>query len=283
MLSTIQKALESKKGFLIGRFGTIELETLLADSKATPEMMALLERNAGVFPSEPWSVKRWCVNTREAFRIADVLATGWYAPLRIEEQLLLQSWGYSGSQISLRDLEPYYKPPEERWTQALAGKKIAVVTSFTESARKQVQKGEGSVWPSAKGSIWPKTTEWIWVQTGYSPCLALGRGGWEGSPECWSEAVDFVVDSVLASGAEVALIGCGGLGMVIGAALKKAGLVCIVMGGAIQVLFGIKGERWANHTVIRNFWNDQWVWPSLEETPGGANQVEGSCYWRMLE
>jgi hypothetical protein len=67
--------------------------------------------------------------------------------------------------------------------------------------------------------------------------------------------------------------------MIIGAALKEAGVVCIVMGGAIQVFFGIKGERWANHDVIRGFWNDQWVWPSVDETPGGAKDVEGSCYW----
>ncbi len=277
MLSSIQEALASKKGLLIGRFGTIELETLLAGKKVTQEMMAVLERNAGVFPSEFWSVQRWCEETREAVRDADLLATGWYAPLRVEEQLLLQSWGWKGTQIALRDLEPYYKKPEERWSRLLAGKKVAVVTSFTETARNQVQKK--NVWASQE-SVWPSATEWIWVQTGYAPCLALGRAGWEGSPECWSEAVDSVVTSVLASGAQVAMIGCGGLGMIIGAALKEAGVVCIVMGGAIQVFFGIKGERWANHEVIRGFWNDQWVWPSVDETPGGAKDVEGSCYWQ---
>jgi hypothetical protein len=67
--------------------------------------------------------------------------------------------------------------------------------------------------------------------------------------------------------------------MIIGAHLKARGIVAIVMGGAIQVFFGIKGGRWANHEIIRGFWNDAWAWPSAEETPGGAVAIEGACYW----
>jgi 2-polyprenyl-6-methoxyphenol hydroxylase-like FAD-dependent oxidoreductase len=81
------------------------------------------------------------------------------------------------------------------------------------------------------------------------------------------------------SGAEICIIGCGGLGMILGAELKRRGLQCIVLGGATQVLFGIKGRRWATHDVISKFWTDAWVWPSLEETPGGAATIEGGCYW----
>jgi hypothetical protein len=67
--------------------------------------------------------------------------------------------------------------------------------------------------------------------------------------------------------------------MVIGRRLKEEGKVCIVMGGAIQVLFGIKGNRWKDHSVISKFWNDAWVYPPLERTPAGAEQIEGGCYW----
>jgi hypothetical protein len=67
--------------------------------------------------------------------------------------------------------------------------------------------------------------------------------------------------------------------MIIGSHLKSAGLICIVMGGAIQVMFGIKGGRWERHPVISTFWNSSWVWPSVEETPIGAGNVEQACYW----
>jgi hypothetical protein len=55
--------------------------------------------------------------------------------------------------------------------------------------------------------------------------------------------------------------------------------VAIVLGGAIQVLFGIKGRRWKTHEVISKFWNDDWIYPKPEETPQGARDIEGGCYW----
>jgi hypothetical protein len=67
--------------------------------------------------------------------------------------------------------------------------------------------------------------------------------------------------------------------MIIGSAAKKLGCKVIVLGGATQVLFGIKGKRWATHNVISAFWNDAWVWPSDSETPKGSAGIEGGCYW----
>ena len=76
------------------------------------------------------------------------------------------------------------------------------------------------------------------------------------------------------------IIGCGALGMILGAYLKKEGIKCIIMGGATQVLFGIKGSRWQEHTVISKFWNSAWVWPADSETPAAANKIEKACYWK---
>ena len=49
--------------------------------------------------------------------------------------------------------------------------------------------------------------------------------------------------------------------------------------GAVQVFFGIKGRRWEKHDFISRLWNENWVYPSEEETPGGAMNVERGCYW----
>jgi hypothetical protein len=92
-----------------------------------------------------------------------------------------------------------------------------------------------------------------------------------------------MVKEVLKSKASIALIGCGALGMVVGVELKKHGVIAIVLGGATQVLFGIKGGRWANHSVIYQMWNDAWVWPKASETPRGASLIEGGCYWNKIE
>jgi hypothetical protein len=284
--SAIQIALEEKKGCLVGRFGTIECETLyclkVQPGAVNEHQRAILERNAGVFPSDPASVRMWAERTRQAFQVADVLATGWHAPMIKIEKELLEAWDCSGAkQVSLRALEPYYVvEKEDRWTRLLAGRGVCVVSSFAESMGKQVQKGEEVVWPGADGSLWPSDVSWSFVRTGYAPVLACGRAGWEDSPESWQQAVLGVVNEVLATDAEIVLIGCGGLGMAIGGLLKQKGKICVVMGGAVQVLFGIKGERWRSHSVIGKFWNEAWAWPSIDETPGVAEDVEGGCYWR---
>jgi hypothetical protein len=276
ILEGIQRALDSDSGFLVGRFGTIEFEACWAP-EITKDIAFVLERNAGVFPSTVESVRKWVSATKEAFQNADILATGWYAPIVKREQFLLKAWNVGASQIVLRGLEPYYSSPEVRWTKALEGK-VCVVSSFTATMASQVAKGEAAIWPPADGSLWQADVEWSWVNTGYAPSMSLGRAAWENDPSSWEDAVAYVIERVMATEARVVLIGCGGLGMIIGGELKRRGKICIVMGGAIQVLFGIKGGRWKNH-VISKFWNEEWVYPSAEETPGGAAAVENSCYW----
>jgi hypothetical protein len=118
--------------------------------------------------------------------------------------------------------------------------------------------------------------------TGFPPAIANGRAEW--NPECasWKEAGASVVQQLLDLDVHVALIGCGAMGPFIADMCRRNGIGAIVMGGAIQVLFGIKGTRWQNHSVISKFWNDAWVWPSEDETPAGAVLIEGACYWGKL-
>ena len=51
------------------------------------------------------------------------------------------------------------------------------------------------------------------------------------------------------------------------------------MGGATQILFGIKGRRWEEIPFFQNLINEYWVRPSIDETPSKANLVEDACYW----
>jgi hypothetical protein len=279
LYSSLKSALELKQPFLVGRFGTIEFEIIYYIENMVDNIpldrRIVLERNAGVFPNSMYSVRCWALSAKNAMCSADVLAVGWFSNAK-EEREILDAWNWNKIKIPLRSLEPYYVDEEIRYTQLFKGRRVCVVTSFTESAKSQVLKGDSKLWPSI-GSMWDGV-DLCWVQTGYAPSLALGRAGWEDCAS-WEEAVDKVVAEVLETKAEVVLIGCGGLGMIIGSHLKSAGLICIVMGGAIQVMFGIKGGRWERHPVISTFWNSSWVWPSVEETPMGAGNVEQACYW----
>jgi hypothetical protein len=264
---------------LIGRNGTIELQVLHGGA-ADPSLRKQLELHAGVFPSTEESVGAWIRAYKAALNVIDTepIVAGWYPPLKAAEESLLKQNCFSESFIPLRSLEPYYVSEMLRWTSLLEGKRVAVVTSFAATVSSQIARRR-QIWGGDAATLLPRTTEWVPIQTGYSPALAQGRAAWPSSIATWQEAITYLTEKVIESGASICIIGCGGLGMILGAELKKKGLQCIVLGGATQVLFGIKGRRWENHSIISKFWTDAWVWPSLDETPGGAASIEGGCYW----
>ena len=279
IIDCIQNALLSDQGALIGRNGTIELSCILQPALTVEDpRLQILDRNAGIFPSRDFnSFLKWKEETTNAILNADVLAAGWYAPLAKEEAERFNQWSITATRVPLRSLEPYYVQYPLQWTSLLKGYTVAVVSSFCRSAQSQVRKSPNTLWNNH--FHFPSENEWVWIQTGHPPSIANGRNEWDSTVFSWETAVESMMQKVIESGARFALIGCGGLGMPLAHKLKERGIICIVMGGAIQVLFGIKGRRWASHDIISSFWNDEWVWPLKEETPLNASHIEGGCYW----
>jgi hypothetical protein len=281
----IGEAIRSNAPFFIGRHGTIELEVfrlwMAGRTDSYPLALAdVIERNAGVFPKTDLSLDTWCEAYATAIGELTGAAVGWYKPLqRVEAECMKRYASGSEFHCPLRSLEPYYVSSDLCWTRELAGKRVTVVSSFADSIRKQIQ-GESfpGIWTGEHAGMLSGPT-WSFVKTGYSPALALGRAGWPSGVKTWQDAVDYVVEEAMKTEPHMAIIGCGGLGMLIGAELKRRGVSSIILGGATQVLFGIKGKRWATHPVISGFWNSAWVWPTETETPKGASAIEGGCYW----
>lgn len=283
MFQAVAKALENNqntnRGTLIGRNGSIELAAVLAPVQINHET---LERHVGIWPRN--KILEWRAAYIESIGVCDVIAAGWYKPLASHEDALLNSINPLVTRIALRDLEPYYKStPNERWTDLLRNRRVTVVSAFAKSMQSQLSK-RGDIWGEDNvESLLPTSATFSFVKCGYTPALALSpeaETNWPAQVNTWKEAVDYVVNEVMKTNSDVVLIGCGGLGMVIGHELKKRGKVVIILGGAVQVLFGIKGNRWAQHDVISGFWNEHWIYPSESETPAGAGLVEGSCYWK---
>jgi len=274
---------QSDQPFLIGRNGTIELEVVskyLFKVPLTELNKNKLELNAGIFPSTPESIESFCIDYIEALQNVDVMAEGWYEPLKKVEKEILDNLNPNRVKVLLRNLEPYYVKPSLRWTQYLNGKRVAIINSFAETCEQQTYMSK-AIWPNNTETLLPQDTTWIPIQTYYSPTLA-GKNINTQWPEYvinYKDAVNDVVERVLESKAHIAIIGCGGMGMIIGSKLKDAGLKCIVMGGATQILFGIRGKRWENHNIISTFFNDAWVVPNPKNIPSNYSLVENGCYW----
>jgi hypothetical protein len=153
------------------------------------------------------------------------------------------------------------------WVESLDGRRVLVLSPFQTSIERQLERID-RVWEN-RG--WKWRAEFRVVRF---PFLID-----EDCPESWTDVWDEMLAIVQETSYDVALLGCGGLGMPLAAAAKSAGRIGIQMGGLLQLLFGIYGRRHLKQDWHSRWINDSWVRPTPGETPKTAWRVEDGCYW----
>jgi hypothetical protein len=153
------------------------------------------------------------------------------------------------------------------WMRALQGKRVLVVGPFPNTIAKQIPR---------LGGVWP---EMPWLAKMDFQLVAFPYLIDEGCPETWWEVYGRIGKIVECGDYDVALFGCGGLGLPLAVLAKRAGRVGIHMGGHMQLVFGIYGRRHLDHHWFREQMNESWVRPEKNEVPASAKRVEGGCYW----
>ncbi|MEY2600670.1 MAG: hypothetical protein RLZZ142_2929 [Verrucomicrobiota bacterium] len=155
----------------------------------------------------------------------------------------------------------------ESWIKALRGKRVLVVSPFSETVRAQYAK-RMLLWPSLPDI--PPEFELVTLSCPLYSHLVPPR-----HPD-WKTALDFLKGEMDSLDYDVLLVGAGAWGLPLAAHAKVRGKVGIHMGGAVQLVFGIKGGRWDSYGI----YNEHWVYPDVKETPQGVEQIEGACYWK---
>ena len=168
----------------------------------------------------------------------------------------------------LSALEPFRQA--DPWSCALAGRRVLVVHPFAFSIESQYRNHGSKLFADER--ILPDFN----LQVLKPPCTHAPQT--EGF-RSWNEALEVLQARVLERSFDVALIGCGAYGLPLAASIKNAGLPAIHLGGALQLLFGIRGRRWDHDPIILSMINHHWVRPAAEETPAMAPSIEGGCYW----
>jgi hypothetical protein len=154
------------------------------------------------------------------------------------------------------------------WSHSLENKKVLVISPFSKSIISQHKIIE-KVFP---GIFYPKFT----LQTITAP---LTSGALEFQKNSWFELLDKIKTEINSCDFEIALISCGSYSYPLARHVQKLGKIGIHCGGALQLYFGIMGNRWNSSSEIIKFQNTSWIRPSKEETPRGANLIEDACYW----
>tara|TARA_Y100001978_G_C23684195_1_gene430850 strand:- start:424 stop:1395 length:972 start_codon:yes stop_codon:yes gene_type:complete len=165
----------------------------------------------------------------------------------------------------LINLEPYFS--SNPWSLALAGKKVLVIHPFSSIIENQFMNRRRSIFKDK--NVLPEFD----LKTLKAP---ITYPGGDTMSQNWFDNLDDLTNNALKSEFEIAIIGCGAYGMPLAARLKKAGKKSIHLGGAVQILFGIKGKRWDDMDIFREMYNENWIYPSSEKI---YKNVEGGCYW----
>ena len=95
----------------------------------------------------------------------------------------------------------------------------------------------------------------------------------------WKETLNDMKSDKSNMDFDVALLGCSFYGLPLVSYIKTLGKSAIYIGGALQLLFGIKGSRWDVHEDISKMYNEHWVRPMASEIPSNYVGLDAGAYW----
>ncbi len=270
----IGNLITSNKPFLVGRYGGSELKLIRSyfakvyKDKINQYNDAIVQLCdlSGFFPKKIEAADKFVEYMLELSKEIDLLGI-WYNEM---EDYVCENYAINADFTLLYNLEPYYGEHIVPWTVSLRGRRVLVVHPFAETIVKQYNY-RNQIWHDK--NILPDFELYVVkaVQT-----LADER---DDRFSTWFDALDYMVGQCNEIDFDVALVGCGAYGLPLAAEIKKMGKGAIHLGGALQVLFGIRGKRWDSDPLVSKFYNEYWVRPSEQEKPKGAERVENNCYW----
>ena len=236
-------------------------------------LMDQMQRWSGFFPPTSEKIAQFCQVVLDDSPLIDVLGCWTYGERKMLPYL------HGAEFVHLRSLEPFWS--RNPWTKALRGKNVLVVHPFDATIKSQYEKRKLLF---AKPDILPDFAGLEVVKAVQS----LGEADSRFSD--WFEALRWMEDEIDRHDYDVCLIGCGAYGLPLAAHVKRRGKQAIHLGGALQLLFGIKGKRWEDPMYGVKAWgipqgsyssliNEYWVRPEETEKPKSSGAVEGGCYW----
>ena len=272
---------------LIGRFGgaeikilscvvdLISLKSILDPFSALYSAITLRRRLiqgrdlSGFYPINYKSIKYFYLAYREAILNSDLI--GCWGAMDTSYEYKAYKFNYSKI-IPFMATSPWVETYQlstnsrQPWSMALEGKKILVISSFSESFNKQMPK-INSVFHRIK---YPSLD----LQFIDAP---MTQGG--NLTTSWKQNLELVKQRMETIEFEVALISAGTYAYPLASHAKKIGKIGINCGGELQLFFGVIGRRWENTDKVNRYYNKNWVRPNIKERPANWQDIENGCFW----
>jgi len=182
---------------------------------------------------------------------------------------------YSLKALHSRVLEPFYSILENNkpWTHKLVDKTILVINPLTDSMKKQL---DNNFQMFKDKKIFLDGQKFIFYK-----CFNTAANN--RTHNDWYETYQVMCNDIKDLDFDIALLGCGGYGLPLCDFIyKKMKKSAIYVGGGLQLLFGVMGNRWENNPMWKKIISEngsKFIKPSGDEIIKNSNMIENSCYW----
>ena len=267
MHEKIKELLLGNKPCAIGKIGSVELMhfyNTFANNKNWPSGVSLAI-NAGINCKTEGEYLFWMDSFKLGLQSLDAILA-WNN--NFAEYEVIRSFCDEDCLITdgFTDIEPF-DHGENGWHYGLADKRVLVISSFKDSIEAQIP-NFSKIWNGAKlGSCEVVRCPQPFQITGEQPSWFIDN-------------YEKLTDQIFSKDFDIVIVGAGGYSLPICAYIKAIGKSAIHLGGATQVLFGIRGSRFD-----RNFADKEWygtehfIRPLESDVPKYKHLVEESCYW----
>ena len=286
--------ISSGKPFMVGKFGESELEILRnhfailrSDKKNKISLffdylkygdkyfwtgLTTIVKDSGYFPSEINGLQNFSEIYIESIKNLDLLGStygldGWFNSKG--EDYVLDFVKHNPELISINTLDPYLFL-ESSWTQYLANKKVLIIHPFEKSIKTGFE-NRNLHFPTPLLPSFELITYKAVQSVAFENTAFLN----------WFEALEYMKKDILKIDFDIALIGCGAYGFPLASLVKNMGKQALHIGGALQLYFGIIGNRWLSNPQVTKFVNEGWIKPDISEIPVKHNIIGdgNSAYW----
>ena len=282
----IYSTLNIDKPCLITKFGSVELTTASCylDYRKDfntcifpPKIIRDMRYQAGFFSANNNQILKFSQDVIQIIKNTDVLGVYAYAHKRdpSEEIVLKAAQKEDIKLVPLSIMGDKLLRMHNPWTRALEGKNVLVIHPFAESIEKQYPK-RNLIFKNNK--VLPDfNLITLKAVQGINTDEATKQYG------TWYNALEKMQNQINKINFDIALIGAGAFGMFLANHIKNIGKKAVHIGGSLQVLFGITGERWELYPWFKDIVNEHWVRPSDNERVKNLTEfVKGErneAYW----
>jgi hypothetical protein len=256
----------------LGKIGNTELRVVmqwLAQGKReTARFLPGLREEAfvgaGIFPATDGGMVDFCRLWLDALGSLDLLAV-WH---NAGEALLAERCCPQALYVREEDYYPYLH--DDPWSRTLAGRRVLVVTPFAHTVQQQFAR-RALIWEKQPAVLPDCTLDVLAVP--FSPALVSA------TEPTWTARLQRLAAAMEKRTFDIAIIGAGALSLPLVAKAKAMGRIGIHLGGATQMLFGIRGRRFDADPDTVALMNAHWTRPLPQETPAAVGLVENAAYW----